>query len=338
MARALVTGGTGFVGSNLIEHLRQLGWEVNCLVRDKSRAEHLEALGGNLIAGDLFDAEALRRAVDGCDVVFHVAGRVHALNDQEFERDNVEGTRLLAEVCADQDNPPTFIYVSSLAAGGPNRPGEPRREQDEDRPVSAYGESKLAAERAAASFAPELPLSIVRPPIIFGQRDKSSLKIFSGVKFTRMHAVPGLRRFPVSLVHVSDLCDALVKVAENGQRVTQTSNGKPQRKDATYYVAAERVVGYGELGHLAAQALDRNALAIYLPKFLMWLAGGFVEVVGQLRGSPGLLNLDKLREATSPAWECSDEKIRTELGYQPAATLEQRFAETAQWYRQAGWL
>ena len=338
MNRAFVTGGTGFVGSNLVEHLRHLGWEVNCLVRDKGRAEHLEALGAQLVVGDLFDEWALRQAVDGCDVVFHVAGRVHALKDQEFHRDNVEGTRHVAEVSAARENPPKFVFVSSLAAGGPNRPGEPRQELDEDRPISAYGESKLAAERAAANYAPELPLSIVRPPIIFGQRDKSSLKIFSGVKFIRMHAVPGCRKFPVSLVHVSDLCDALVKVANKGQRVSRNSKGKPQTKDATYYVASERIVGYGELGHLAAQALGINALSIYFPRFLMWLAGGFVELTGQLRGSPGLLNLDKVREATSSAWECSDQKIRSELGYQQAATLEERFAETARWYREAGWL
>lgn len=337
MARALVTGGTGFVGSNLVQHLRSKGWEVNCLVRNKNRAEHLEALGCQLVDGDLFADEQLRQAVRGCEVVFHVAGRVHALSEEQFRRDNVEGTRSVAQACAAQETPPTMVFVSSLAAGGPNRPGQPRTEQQEDQPISDYGKSKLAAERTAGALANEIPLSIVRPPIIFGQRDMSSLKIFSGVKYARMHVVPGFRRFPVSLVHVADLCHALLRVAENGQRAS-LDNGKAATKDATYYVAAERDIGYAELGHLAGKALDRLALAIRLPKFMMWLAGGCVELVGQLRGSPGLLNLDKVREATSSAWQCSDEKIRAELDYQPAATLEERFAETARWYREAGWL
>ena len=338
MAHALVTGGTGFVGANLVEHLRQYGWEVTCLVRSEARAQHLQSLGGRLVVGSLGDGESLHEAANGCDVVFHVAGRVHALRDEQFQRDNVEGTRNVARACAEQETSPTLVLVSSLAAGGPNKPGQPRREQDEDRPISAYGQSKLAAERAAAAVADEVPLSIVRPPIVFGQRDRSSLAIFRGVNRVRMHVVPGFRSFPVSVVHVADLCAALVRVAEQGQRVQQNSNSHPETKAGTYFVAAERSLAYGDLGRLAGQALERTAIAMHLPKFLMWLAGGFVEVVGQVRGRPGLLNLDKVREATAPAWECCDEKIRSQLGFQQGASLEERFVETAQWYREAGWL
>ncbi|MCG8448390.1 MAG: NAD-dependent epimerase/dehydratase family protein [Pirellulales bacterium] len=338
MPCCLVTGATGFVGSNLAEHLRRLGWNVRCLVRDAGRGGYLKELGAELVLGRLDDMASLERAAAGCDLVFHAAGRLHALSPQEFSTDNVEGTRHVAQACAAQPQPPTLVFISSLAAGGPSRPGKPRREDDPNQPVSAYGESKLDAERAAAALADEAPLSIVRPPIIFGPRDKSSLKIFRGVQSVRLHPVPGLRRFPVSVVHVSDLCDALVRVAEQGKRVAPSPNGRPNIAEGTYHVAAERTIPYGELGRLAGRALGCRAIVLPLPKFLFWLFGGLVEVIGQARGKPGLLNLDKVREALAAGWECTDEKIRNQLGYQPARPLEERFRETAQWYRQAGWL
>ncbi len=338
MSRSLVTGATGFVGSNLTKHLRQQGWDVRCLVRDLQRAQHLDQLGAELTLGRLDDFDSLVRAVADVDVVFHAAGRVHALTSQQFTADNVEGTRNVARACAEASRSPALVYISSLAAGGPSHLGQPRLEGDEDRPISAYGESKLAAERAAAALADEVPLSIVRPPIIFGQRDRLGLNIFYGVQKLRLHAVPGLRKFPVSVVHVSDMCEALERIAERGVRVSPSSNGRPNTAAATYHVAAERTIMYGELGHLAARAIGCRAVALPLPKVLFWLLGGLMDVYGRLCGRPGLLNLDKIREAVAPGWECSDEKIRAELGYQPAATLEERFAETASWYREQGWL
>ncbi len=333
MPSALVTGATGFVGSNLVANLRSRGWEVSCLVRDVQRAVGLEPLGATLHLGKLGDAESLERAMKGADTVFHVAGRVRALNDGQFKADNVEGTRNVVEAAAAQTEPPVVVLVSSLAAGGPSKPDVPRRETDDDQPISAYGHSKLAAERAAAELAAEVPISIVRPPIIFGPADKASLAIFRGIQLLHLHPVPGFRRFPVSLVHVADLCDAMIRIAERGTRVVSTNSS-----DATYHVAAERTIAYGELGKLAAQSLGCAGIALPLPKALFWLVGGAMEIAGQIRRRPGVLNLDKVREAVAPGWECNDEKIRQELEYQPAASLEERFAETVQWYREQGWL
>ena len=338
MPHALVTGATGFVGSNFVAHLCERGWDVRCLVRDKARAAPLEELGAELSLGALHDADSIARAVEETNVVFHLAGRVRALNTRQFTDDNVEGTRHVMEACAAQHQSPVAVVVSSIAAGGPSLPGAPRRESDHDHPVSEYGHSKLAAERAAIKLAGEVPLSIVRPPIVFGPADRASLTIFQSVRMTRLHPVPGLRQFPVSVVHVADLCDALVRIAEHGERVIPPQNGSPHCSTGTYYVAAERTLMYGELGKLAAQAVGCSALTLPLPKVLFWLVGGSAEVVGQIRRRPVVLNLDKVREAVATGWECSDEKIRRELDYQPAEPLEQRFAETVAWYREHGWL
>ncbi len=341
MPHMLVTGATGFVGSNLVAYLRKQDHPVRCLVRDKARSASLEKLGAELALGSLDDQQSLKRAVAETDVVFHLAGRIQALSKNEFIKDNAEGTRRVAEACAAQANPPVMVLVSSMAAGGPSLPGTPRQESDADRPVSDYGRSKLAAEHAAIGLSSEVPLSILRPPIIFGPADRASLTLFKGVKSLRLHLVPGFRKFPVSIVHVADLCDALVRIAERGERVERAdaaNNGSSVCSQGKYYIAAERTIKYGELGTLAGQAIGRSALVLPLPKSIFWLMGCAVEIFGQIRRRPAVLSIDKIREAVAPAWECSDEKLRRELDYCPAFPLEQRFAETAAWYREHGWL
>ena len=338
MPKALVTGATGFVGSNLTSFLLSQDWEVTCLVRNAERARALEDQGATLCLGDLSDQESIEQAVEGSDFVFHVAGRVRALRSEEFEKDNVEGTRLVMEAAASQDNPPVVIYISSLAAGGPSRRDTPRKESDPDQPISDYGRSKLSAEQSASTYSNQVPLSILRPPIIFGGGDQASLAIFRGVKMMRLHAVPGYGKFPVSLVHVDDLCNALLRIAEHGERVKPPNKENPNPGEGIYYISAERTLGYGDLGRLAGKGLGYRAFAIPLPRALFWIIGGVMEVAGQLRKKPSVLNLDKIREAVAPAWVCSDEKLRNQLGYEPAATLEERFKETANWYLKHGWL
>jgi nucleoside-diphosphate-sugar epimerase len=337
MTRALITGVSGFVGSNLARRLRDEGRQVRGLVRPTSRTEHLADLSVELVHGRLDDPESLATAVAGVDIVFHLAGRVSAYRAAEFNRDNVDGTRAVAAACAAQQTPPTLVFVSSLAAGGPGTFAHPRREADVDAPVSDYGRSKLAAEDAAVESIGAAPRSIVRPPMVFGQGDRASLQLFRSMKFLPLHPVPGLRRFALSLVHVTDLCNALVAVAERGERVPVDS-AKRGGGMGRYYVAADRAVTYGELGHLAARAAGWAVAVVPTPRPIFYLAGAIGEAMGRLRGRPALINFDKVRETMAKGWVCSDEKIRSTLGYKPAAPLEERLAETVAWYRAHGWL
>jgi nucleoside-diphosphate-sugar epimerase len=307
-------------------------------VRATSQTDNLAAMNVELARGSLDDPASLAAAARDVDYVFHVAGRVAAYRQEEFVRDNVEGTRAVARACADQPRPPVLVFVSSLAAGGPGTFGQPRAECDIERPVSAYGRSKLAAEVAAAEAAGNVPISIVRPPMVFGQGDRASLVLFRSLKFFPIHPVPGLRRFPLSLVHVTDLCDALVRVATRGERVPAGGNGATPVGAGRYYVEADRAVTYGELGQLAARAAGWAVAVLPTPRPVFYLAGAVGELVGRVRRRPGILNLDKIRETMAPGWVCSDEKIRSALDYAPGATLEERFAETVSWYRAHKWL
>jgi dihydroflavonol-4-reductase len=304
----------------------------------------LESLPVERIAGSFDDAESLQRAVAGVDHVFHVAGRTVAFKGNQFFDDNVGGTRRLAEACLTRQSPPTFLMVSSLAAGGTGTMKAPRIEEQPERPISTYGKSKLAAEQALAKLAAELPASVVRPPMVFGPADRASLALYRSLRFLPLHLSPGMRRFPVSLVHVTDLCDAMVKIALQGERLapplselnetsTGTANGQGK-----YYVAADRDVTYGEMGQLAARAAGWTVATLPLPTPIFWVAGAIGETVGRLRGRETLINFDKIREATARGWVCSDKKLRAALGYRPRATLEQQFADTVAWYRAHKWM
>jgi len=337
MPRCLVTGATGFVGANLVERLRHDGWDVRCLVRASSRTGRLTALDAELVTGSLHDDAILATATADVDVVYHLAGRVAAYRETEFNHDNVDGTRTVARACAAQSSPPVLVVVSSLAAGGPGTVAQPRREDDPPRPVSAYGRSKLAAEAAAIEAAGDAPLSIVRPPMVFGQGDRASLQIFRGMKVLPIHPSPGLRSFGLSLVHVTDLCDALVRVAAHGQRVP-AATAEPASGVGRYHVCAERTITYAEFGRLAGAAAGWSVAPIPMPRPLMWAMGSVGEALGRIRRRPSIMNFDKTRESLAGGWVCSDEKIRCELGYQPAAPLETRLAETVAWYRAHAWL
>jgi dihydroflavonol-4-reductase len=337
MTRCLITGASGFVGSNLARRLCDEGWSVRCLLRRTSRLDQLESLPVERMEGSLDDAASLQRAVGGVDYVFHVAGRTVAFRGSQFYDDNVNGTQRLVDACLTLPTPPTFVMVSSLAAGGPGTMRSPRTEDQPEAPVSTYGASKLAAEQALATRAAELPASIIRPPMVFGRADRASLSLYRSLRFLPFHLSPGLRRFPVSLVHVDDLCEAMVKIATRGERLPSDSSGAARGR-GKYYVAADRDVTYGEMGQLAARAAGWTVATLPLPKPIFWAAGAIGETVGRLRGRATLINFDKIREATAPGWVCSDDKIHTTLGYQPAASLEESFADTVAWYRQQRWL
>ncbi|REJ87896.1 MAG: NAD-dependent epimerase/dehydratase family protein [Planctomycetota bacterium] len=338
MSRVVVTGATGFIGQHLVEHLLERGDQVTCLVRRSSPWDRRRSPQLRVCHGDLADRDSLRAAVADAEIVYHLAALVRALDYETMLDTNAGGTRNLASVCAEMSRPPTLLLVSSLAAAGPTTNGRAVDEQDPARPVSNYGRSKRAAELAAAAFADRLPVTIVRPPIVFGPGDRDLWQMFRSISRTHVHPVAGYRRSRFSLIDVRDLVAALVVAAERGTRVGPDDDLRDAFASGCYYFAQQERPTYEELGRRVAAAMDCRVLPIVVPAALAWSLASASDLAGRLRGQASLVNFDKLREATAGGWTCSTARAERELGFEPPNGLDQRLRETAQWYRQAGWL
>ena len=333
----LVTGASGFIGQHLVRRLIERGDRVSCLVRATSRIDELRSSGAQLIVGDATDRAGMERALaeSRADVVFHLAGLLKAVRTADFARVNAGGVESVAAACAGRAGRPLLIVVSSLAAAGPCDGDQPLMEGDSPAPVSAYGRSKLAGELAAARHAGEMEITIVRPPIVFGPGDRGVLEMFRPIAHSGLHVVPGSKERRVSLIHVADLVALLLLAAGKGERLRP--DGTPGQ--GIYFVSSEHDPTYDELGQAIARAMGKKrATVVHVPGPLVRLVGLCGDALGRVRQRPGWVNSDKMAEALAGSWMCSSAKARTRLGWSPATTLAERLRETAQWYRQAGWL
>ncbi len=339
MPTAFITGASGFIGRHLVERLREMGYEVTCLVRPTSQVEHLERLGARLVPGDVTDAESVRQGVRGAELVFHLAGMTMAVDRQRLMQVNEGGTACVAGACAEQTTPPTMVYVSSLAAAGPAKGGRPRTERDAPEPVSYYGRSKRAGEIVVAAHADRVPVSIVRPAIVFGEGDTQMAKMFLPISRFGIHMVPTFADRRYSIVHALDLSHLIVQAALQGKRLEHEHSGENNFAQGYYFAATDDQPTYAELGRMIGRALGRRRVWVVRNlQAAAWCLAAMSEGWARLRGQPTILNLDKVREASAGSWICSIDTAKRELGFAPLRTLAERLEQTAAWYRKAGWL
>jgi len=330
---AFVTGGTGFVGSHVVEELLGRGYDrVRCLVRKDPK--WLQELDVEYIYGDLDDEDRLCEALDGVDYVYHVAGLTRAQSPSEIDRANVDGTLcLMRAVRRASPDVRSVLVTSSLAVIGMS--DEPVADEDTDmHPISDYGRSKARMERSlwradGSGPAPGdvLPLVIVRPSAVYGPRDTDILTFFQSVARGVCPIVGRGLQPELSLIHVSDLARAMVDAAE-----ARATAGK------TYFLASERAYSWTEIRDATVRCLDRRVLTVHVPRGLVGVVGAVAEVFGRLTGSYPPLNREKAREIVHACKICDVSRATADFEFRTRIQLEEGIRSTLGWYRARGWL
>ncbi len=326
-AKVLVTGGNGFVGSHLVEALLKKGYEVVCLVRDTSDLVFLSGLNVEYKYGDITDDGSLREAVKGSDFVFHVAGITRAKNKEGYFRVNALGTRNLAQACFEM-NPQVrrFIYVSSQTAAGPSRDLNPKDENAKCEPINDYGRSKLEGEKEVLNFKDKLPVTIIRPPAVYGPRDKDILYFFQLINKGLIPSF-GLKESYLSLIYVKDLVSGLILAAE-----CQKSLGQ------VYFLTDGKNYPWSEAFGIVRDSLGVKAVRLRIPKIFLLTSAFFSEAFTRLLGKTPLLHLGRAKELCQRFWISDSAKAKTELGFVPEYDLRKGASETVKWYKENKWL
>ena len=325
----LLTGGTGFIGSHCAEQLSGAGIQVRALVRPTSDTSLLETLPGVTLArGHMEDPDALRRAASGVRGVIHAAGLVKARRPEDFHLVNALGTKHLLEAVVEvAPELERFVLVSSLAAAGPSQDGQPRPRGTTPSPVTEYGRSKLAAEAFATEQAGRLPITVLRPPAVYGPRDREVFAFFKSVQLGVL-PITGSPSSRLSTIYGPDCASACIAALDAdvpSGSVYEIDDGEPRTLA-------------GLIADIEA-ALGRRAwLRIPIPGPVLYAAAAATEAAGRVLGRPVMLTRDKTHELRAPHWVADSEPVRDAIGWSPSAGFTEGARRTATWYRNHGWL
>lgn len=325
----LVTGSTGFIGARLLHYLAGEGERVRVFLRPESNGGDL-LKGVEVVRGSFSDTEALGRAVLGVDRIVHLAGVTKALDEVGYDAGNVLPVQNLL-AAAREHNPglKRFLFVSSLTAGGPAQEGvHGVREVDIPAPVSAYGRSKLRAERLCMERSGGIPVTIVRPPAVYGPGDRDVLQVFQMFSKGVLISAGSAARQRFSMIYVDDLVRGLIMAARSERAVGRI-----------YYITSNRSWSWDELIAAVQPMLGFTKIhKLSLSKPLVFFAGTLFGAAASLCGSASLINRDKVNELVQDYWVCSSEQAEIDLGFRAGTTLEEGVAKTIAWYRREGWL
>jgi nucleoside-diphosphate-sugar epimerase len=326
--KVLLTGANGFVGSHILDSLWRKSIPAAILLRPgagtgfiKEHIPHVEVR-----TGSIDDAKSLEAALHDVTHVLHGAGRTKALHPAEYFETNQFGTRRVVEAVNRRGGQiQRLVHISSLAAGGPAIPGRPVVEEDPPRPVSPYGESKLAGEREITSGC-KTDFVILRPPAVYGPRDGEFLRLFQA---TKAHLSPrfGGGKQLLSLVFVRDLAEAAVECLTC-----------PLTTPRVFYAACREIVTALDLAREIARQMQTWTIPLSLPTQALWPVCCLQEFVSNATGKANVLNRAKYAELREPAWVCDPSRFARELGITCPTQLHEGVRETLLWYRAKKWL
>lgn len=319
--KALITGATGFIGSHLAGALINKGFEVACLVRNPSNLKFIEGMNVSIIKGDCTDRESLSDAVRGIDYVFHLAGLTKACSEEDYFNSNVKGTENIVQAVIEKNQGiKRFVYMSSLAAAGPSYDGRPIKEDSEPIPVSVYGRTKLEGEKIVLSNKNIIPVTVIRPPAVYGPRDRDLLIFF---KMVKSGLIPYWGKCYYSFIYVEDLINGIILSA-----LSTDAEGE------VFFVSDGSVYSNDDIIEEISDALQKRPIRLSVPKFFMPMLGFISEKV---KGA-NIINTDKIKEMRHSYWVCDTTKATERLKFEPKVKIREGVKWTADWYRIHQWL
>lgn len=322
--KALITGSTGFIGSHLVKSLLALNWDVTCLIRPKSRTKILSGLPVRFTEGDVDNILSLEKAVQGQDYVFHVAARIRSTHPDIYDRANHQFTKNLGLATLNSNpNLKRFVYISSIAASGPSPPGICSDETQICSPTSRYGKSKLLGEEALYLIWDRLPVTIIRPPSVYGPRQMETELL---IKLISKKIVPLLsdKSGSASLIYVQDLIEGIIQATLSPQTIGQifylTDGVNHSWKDIILSIK-DHVLGTG--------------LFLPLPEKVIYLFAWIIDILK----STGFISIHFGRRIWQTMiytpWFFSSSKAQKVFGFKPRHSLRAGLKETVLYYKQS---
>ncbi len=325
--KALVTGGTGFIGSNLIEQLVNKNYEVCTIAKDNFHIEFLNSLNVRVLEYDLNNLPDLHSELSEVDYIYHLAGVTRAISKNDYYLGNFSATKNFLKVCKlSCKNLKRFVYLSSLAAVGPSLDGNPVDEDTPYHPVSHYGKSKMMGELEVIRSSNRLPVTILRPSSVYGPRERDIFEYFKLVK-RGIKPIIGFNQKKLNLIFCDDLVNAIIVAGEH-----------PKSVNEVYFVGSEQAYTNHQIGEAIALAQKKSAICVRIPHFMVYAIGFAEEILGKILNKPVFLNRQKARESKQKKWDCSVKKIENEIGFYPSVSLLEGMEKTFEWYIAQEWL
>ncbi len=319
--KALITGATGFIGSHLAGALIREGFDVTCLVRNTSSLKYLEGLNIKFVEGDCTDIGSLPDAVRGMDYIFHLAGLTKACSEEDYYNANVKGTENIVKATIENNHGiKRFFYLSSLAAAGPSCDGKPLKEDCEQRPVSLYGKTKFEGEKIVYANKDNLPVTIIRPPAVYGPRDKDLLVFF---KMVKSGIAPYWGKCYYSFLYVDDLINGIILAALSDEAAGEI-----------FFMTDGNIYSSDDIIEAISDALQNRPMKLNIPKFVMPALGFIAEKAKGL----SIISADRLRDMKYSHWICDTSKAMERLKFEPKVKIKEGARWTADWYRIHQWL
>ena len=326
-SEVLVTGANGFIGSHLVDGLISAGCKVHCIVRKTSNLRWVQLKAVKLHLVDLRNPSFKIPELHNIDYVFHCAGLTKAKSRKEYFDINARVCETLYEQCLQfGERIKEIIHLSSLAAAGPSKNGALVDEDSLLNPVTYYGKSKKAGEDIALKYSENLPIKILRPPVVYGPREENLFNFFKMVKKGWALQIGDTPK-KLSLIYIADLIQAMIQAC-----------GKSPTKNKIYFITDGEFYSWEDITRNAAARMNVSTRVLRLPEVILSPIAIVFELLAIFSSKPALFDRQRMIDIRQSSWTASPENFFRDFGFKPEFGLVAGLTDTLDWYHQQKWL